>query len=505
MPRETERMGFQPTATKETVIVVHGTFAKSGAEVDPCWWERGGKFCRQLDCMLEEYGSVARCWAHDGECFSWSGENSWTARAKAASELRAYIYRLIKQGWTCHVVAHSHGGTVLLEALRDMWGERGVGWLCTLGTPYLTLNARPLWPFRVNARPYLWVALLAALTLAIVALGAFSTHPWWSSVLLGVFVVSAILDGLSLWIAKTGFNIGVGPRSYDFTDTPSGSERLLVIGCEEDEAFQFLNGLKKMENPLPRTPFKPALAFRENLRTARALDAIRFSTEGFGIAALLVHVAVIPIRIFLFIWSVGWSWVWSLGRPLARTRAWSVVQSALFGVAGSPVGIDQVDVSHRPAAEGGAPFVYEPLECRIVFHAISRRTASTRSTGMQITRVLNALSEGGDIFGSLKDVLLSVDLVHASYYQDDLAIKRIALWFSIPAEERLLWAAKVHDDNNPLSEEKRVPEENRKAYAALLSWRDGLSESEQKCFAKRGALIHNYRGCCHASDSYALH
>ncbi|SRR6266516_2081962 len=149
-------MEFQPSPTKETVIVVHGTFSNPGAEGVASWWERGGKFCDQLDRTFEAYGSTARCWAHRAECFSWSGENSWAARAKAASGLRAYIDRLIEQGWTCHVVAHSHGGTVPLEALRDMQGwpaPPGLGWLCTLGTPYLTLKARPLWPFTVKARP----------------------------------------------------------------------------------------------------------------------------------------------------------------------------------------------------------------------------------------------------------------------------------------------------------------------------------------------------------------
>lgn len=321
-------------------------------------------------------------------------------------------------------------------------------------------------------------------------------------------VVFAILDCLLLWGADKWLDFSFDGL-YDFADTPSGLERLLAIGGEEDEAFQFLNRLKKMDNPLPSTPFKAAVVFRENLRTARELDAIRFSTEASGILSwlprLLVHVIVIPIRVFLFIWSVAWPWVLSLGRPVARARAWSVVQSDLFGLAGSPVGIDQVDVSHRPGVEAGVPFVYEPLEPRIVFQATSRRTASTRNTGMHIARALNALSEGGDIFGPLEDVLLSADLVHASYYQHDLAIKRIALWLSMPAEERLLWAAKVHDDNNlDFSVEKRVPEENRKAYAALLKWRDGLSESEQKYFAKRAELIHQYRGCSHASDSYAL-
>lgn len=58
---------------------------------------------------------------------------------------------------------------------------------------------------------------------------------------------------------------------------------------------------------------------------------------------------------------------------------------------------------------------------------------------------------------------MSVGLAHASYYEDDLAIKRIARWLSMPAEERLLWAAKVHDDNNlDFSPEKRAGEDKRK-------------------------------------------
>jgi hypothetical protein len=119
-PGDPGRMELRPSPTDETVIVIHGTFAKPGIEGGASWWERRGAFCRQLDRALEEYGSTARCWAHDGECFRWSGENSVAARGKAASELRAYNHRLIRQGWRCHVVAHSHGGTVLVEALRDI-------------------------------------------------------------------------------------------------------------------------------------------------------------------------------------------------------------------------------------------------------------------------------------------------------------------------------------------------------------------------------------------------
>ena len=151
---------------KETVIIVHGTFAApyDGPE-DPAtserpkkWYEPGSDFCRQLDEMLAAKGSSARCWAHLDECgeeakqraarrtgyFCWSGQNAWIDRSAAAKAFMAELKFLIKEkGWTCHVVAHSHGGNVVLEALD-------------LDNPFrqggLSGNLRPAWNAHFTVR-----------------------------------------------------------------------------------------------------------------------------------------------------------------------------------------------------------------------------------------------------------------------------------------------------------------------------------------------------------------
>jgi hypothetical protein len=72
-------------APKETVIVVHGTYAapQSGASQ---WYQpiegvpASEGFIAKLNDALQKRGSAARCWAHcrlGDQGFRWSGENSW--------------------------------------------------------------------------------------------------------------------------------------------------------------------------------------------------------------------------------------------------------------------------------------------------------------------------------------------------------------------------------------------------------------------------------------------
>jgi hypothetical protein len=137
-------------AAKETVIIVHGTWAA----LEPAkrrWYEpvngRPGSdsFSAKLDASLGERGSPARCWAHCSEgnpIFHWSGDNSWIARTHAASALADYLTKLRNEGWRYHIVAHSHGGNVLLEALPQISPALGSrkelqGKLVTLGSPFM--------------------------------------------------------------------------------------------------------------------------------------------------------------------------------------------------------------------------------------------------------------------------------------------------------------------------------------------------------------------------------
>jgi hypothetical protein len=136
--------------TKETVIIVHGTWAAPEPEKRK-WYQptdgspSGEPFTVKLDVALQQRGSPARCWAHCQDLnafFQWSGENSWIARTRAASALAEYVIPLQIEGWRCHIVAHSHGGNVVVEALPQIQAMDGLleqrgGRIITLGTPFM--------------------------------------------------------------------------------------------------------------------------------------------------------------------------------------------------------------------------------------------------------------------------------------------------------------------------------------------------------------------------------
>src|SRR5579859_4376893 len=148
---------------RQTILLIHGTFAKQDVDAPPKWYEPGSEFVSRLDAALEERKCGARCWAHlqPGDdrrsmIFSWSGENTWQARSEASSRLTHIINNLIKDGWRCHVIAHSHGGNVLMDSIPKLpqgrggnisgweraWGKGGVvfrgnGAYITLSTPFM--------------------------------------------------------------------------------------------------------------------------------------------------------------------------------------------------------------------------------------------------------------------------------------------------------------------------------------------------------------------------------
>jgi hypothetical protein len=134
-------------SAKETVIIVHGTNAAPDGAA-PRWYQPGGGtqegFVYKLDAALAKRGSKARCWAHwakGTEIFWWSGKNSWIERTKAAAKLANYVAALRNEGWRCHIVAHSHGGNVLAEALPQITASATsaapLGKLIALGTPFM--------------------------------------------------------------------------------------------------------------------------------------------------------------------------------------------------------------------------------------------------------------------------------------------------------------------------------------------------------------------------------
>ncbi|MGJ5082428.1 hypothetical protein [Bradyrhizobium sp. HKCCYLS3013] len=169
----------------ETVIIVHGTWAAPEPDqfAKRRWYEpvdgRPGDepFTAKLNAALEERGSPARCWAHcpqGDKVLQWSGENSWVARTQAATSLGKYVAKLQKEGWRCHIVAHSHGGNVLIEALPQIMSGYAAGQergrLVTLGTPFMDVMSPVL-------KKYEWRQTnLTVISLVLVASLLFSTY-----------------------------------------------------------------------------------------------------------------------------------------------------------------------------------------------------------------------------------------------------------------------------------------------------------------------------------------
>ena len=107
-------------------------------------------FTAKLDAALQERGSPARCWAHcrqGNQIFHWGDnswrDNDWITRTRAASALANYVAKLLNEGWQCHIIAHSHGGNIVLEALPEIMAvpnaNRSLGKIVTLGTPFMDM------------------------------------------------------------------------------------------------------------------------------------------------------------------------------------------------------------------------------------------------------------------------------------------------------------------------------------------------------------------------------
>ncbi|EFL34018.1 conserved hypothetical protein [Streptomyces viridochromogenes DSM 40736] len=99
----------------EVVILVHGTFAgdKDGNDSGSRWWQRGSDTWRWLERNLPAGTSLPQ----NGRLFHWSGANTQSARLLASMDLLAFLLELERKGRGYHLVGHSHGGSVIWEAL----------------------------------------------------------------------------------------------------------------------------------------------------------------------------------------------------------------------------------------------------------------------------------------------------------------------------------------------------------------------------------------------------
>jgi hypothetical protein len=315
---------------KETVIIVHGTFAREGK------WYRppAGDFVVKLNAALQERGSPARCWAHcrdEAKIFSWSGENNWRYRVKAAYELAKHIKDAQDHGWLCHVVAHSHGGNVVVDALVNKSIREGgkLGNIVTLGTPFIDAQTEIEKRRNIGFLIEKIIAMLIIFALSVLIV-AVAMQPIFSMLLidsallsLGVFLIYKATLGLYGMTRRRFARKSDASMSRETGKSNLVEQKeILAIGSDVDEAWQILNYMRNGAN---------ALAIKDNIIShvisaakaeydvAYAVGKVRGAVyygdlSGIGkIVLLLMYGVVIATPIFLLTNIGSWGSIVGLG------------------------------------------------------------------------------------------------------------------------------------------------------------------------------------------------
>lgn len=249
------------------VTLIHGTWARNAP------WTQDGSALRQALAAAFGNDTVFRP-------FNWSGDNAFSARAAAAAELNDFLLAgMTERPTATHVVvAHSHGGNVALEALRDFDHAARVAAVVCLATPFISTRTRRFGEHTDVvvglAKSMASVAAGAAASLALMrAFDAGEQLIWmwislvvWLAVGFGTWRVLSKLGGAwqrhaDAWAAKVRVSL------------PKPPTKLFVVRAAADEAFEGLTA--------SRIPAKVMLAGWSGLasialfplRLAAAVDA----------------------------------------------------------------------------------------------------------------------------------------------------------------------------------------------------------------------------------------
>jgi hypothetical protein len=254
------------------ILVVHGTWNAPDRNVR-MWYQLDpadpANFCQRLKQRLEANGLSGTVWpSPDGQLidFVWSGENTHDARCAAGDRLAQVMREIASKDPDAriHLVGHSHGGNVVLRAVREVWGGSASrpATITLLGTPFYrkvwqrnkvvdTLRRLPsaIVTALVIAIPFLYPlvmlssALLALLpTVAMISWNPLGWPAWLKLVIVLVIVgLGWLLDWISALVEIQDTNIYFDESAL-IEKTPQAPIPALVVSAGRfDEAFLALS------------------------------------------------------------------------------------------------------------------------------------------------------------------------------------------------------------------------------------------------------------------------
>ena len=156
---------MQGIPAEKVLITVHGTGDATAQLANPKWWQRESEFAKKIIERAQSAGETVRF-----HSFCWSGANSQTSRMSASKSFAKKI-RSDFPGADIHIVAHSHGGNVVLDSLCELGEVKdNIKSILLVGTPHLrrastlsefayfilsVLALLPLLIMSINAEPFL--------------------------------------------------------------------------------------------------------------------------------------------------------------------------------------------------------------------------------------------------------------------------------------------------------------------------------------------------------------
>ena len=406
-------------------IIVHGTFA-----AHETWWQLSGTmptFADKLEEALTQRGFAGTVWAPvlktglGYEAFSWSGENVHRDRVAGARKLAESLRQVAQQlgasngdPLLVNFVAHSHGGNVVLEALRRVDSTVRPRRVVLLGTPLITY--RPEWRI---AR----LLLAAGLLLTLLGIGLFLLTGWFTEegrsllfaenlfIVAGLVLIAWIFWGLARGLdilvrllawpvmllkgRRHGQAYGPGPSTLQRLLGPHG---VVLFTSHQDEADLVL-----------QLAAAPRHLYQELVKTWPLWKRV---LEGIFVRPFVDELLLATAEVLLERYGLGFSWLGTLFfdhemADLARGRAYPT------------------DVLRRIDVTGHLIPMLAVQQKAIVFPGI--RHALVRAPTAERRR--NLLETLKDVIGYLKE---QVRLRHSLYYQSDHVLDRVAASLTDP-------------------------------------------------------------------------
>ena len=425
-----ERTEMDRMPARVITIVVHGTFA-----ADATWWRLGENdketFAGRLEIALARRGVFQTVWQPalemglDYGAFAWSGKNKHKDRIIGARKLRLALASIAQKiGATrqaplvVNFVAHSHGGNVVLEALRRLGDNVRVGRILFLGTPLISVRpAFRLFRFVVSyllltivtlsmlfillklagfilPENFLYetMSLVDKVLLMTVPIIAFYGWLFWLIASLGD-LGWRILCSPVMWLQGRAAGQTYGPSTHALTKMLSG-HAILLFTSHEDEA-----GLLLQLGLAPQKLYQKQVDIKHNL-LGRVFERI-------FIRPIVVGIFFKVLQLFLERTVLGFSWF----RVLFFEYKLSPIDEQPYYPSEL---LKRVDVTAEPQS------ALQRLRTANISPAPVSVPEDVKGTERHVAALDSTMKE------VVSDIISQIQLRHSLYYESEAVLERVA-------------------------------------------------------------------------------